>query len=122
MSLNEVNKGVNIYLFTSQMLPSLQPLHCPPNESVKAGREAGVSRCGTPAPPSSVFPVVQVELRTGHQWGLAEQDRVLVYSLASCSEQCGLLAGPSILVETFSEIYRPVPAGCGLWEGKKCPF
>lgn len=65
--------------------------------------------------------IAQVELRTGHQRGVAKQDGLLVYPLDSCLEQCGLLAGPSILVETFSEIYCLVPAGFGLWEGKKCP-
>jgi hypothetical protein len=79
MSLNEMNQGINIYLFIyipDAALPPGPPQPLAPNESVKAEREAGFSRCGVPAPPSSMFPdVVQVDLRTGHQqWELLEQD------------------------------------------------
>lgn len=52
--------------------------------------------------------------------GVAKQVQGLIFSPRP--EHSGLLAGPSISVETFAEIYRPVPAGYGLREGKKCPF
>lgn len=69
-------------------------------------------------PRLALRPIDGVEDRT--LCGVAKWVQLLVY--CPRLEHRGLLAGLSILVKTFAEIYRPVPAGCGLWEGKKCPF